>query len=158
MVGFLRLALVTFLAALVWAWAEGEGLTTAPAAPRIVFAAAPGSNVRVRPVDGAWRDYVSVTLRGSTASVTAVQRRMLAAIILTPGVGTVPALPGRHTLDLRDALLSIPEIRGAGVSLLSVEPAAVRIDVETVPLPPVPAAPVVPVAPTPDSATPEATP
>jgi hypothetical protein len=127
---FIHILLTTTLALLVWAWAEGEGLSTAPATPRLVFAAPPSSDLSARVVDPSWNSIVTVSLRGSNSSIGAAQRAMLSPLVLTPGVGAFPSTPGAHRLDLRDVLRASPEIRRTGVSIMSVEPATLDVRVD----------------------------
>ncbi len=126
----IHILLTTTLALLVWAWAEGEGLSTAPATPRLVFAAPPSSDLSARVVDPSWNSIVTVSLRGSNSSIGAAQRAMLSPLVLTPGVGAFPSTPGAHRLDLRDVLRASPEIRRTGVSIMSVEPATLDVRVD----------------------------
>ncbi len=126
----LRLLLTTLLALLIWAWAEGEGLSTAPATPRLVFAVPPGSDLAARVVEPGWNSTVTVSLRGSNASIGAAQRLLLSPLALAPGVGAFPSAAGTHRLDLREVLRNSPEVRRTGVSILSVEPASLDVRVD----------------------------
>lgn len=122
--------LVAILTVLVWAWAEGEGLTVAPASPRVVFKSPPGSDLFARSVDQSFTGAVSVNLRGSTAAVGQVQRALATPLALTPGITGFPSTPGTHTIELREIIRHLPEIRGSGVSVLSAEPATIQVTVE----------------------------
>ncbi len=125
-----RMLITTVLALLIWAWAEGEGLSSAPATPRLVFAVPSGSDLAARVVEPGWNSTVTVALRGSNASIGAAQRVLLSPMALTPGVGAFPSVPGPHRLDLREVLRNSPEIRRTGVSIMSVEPATLDVRVD----------------------------
>lgn len=125
-----RILLVTLLTALIWAWAEGEGLTTLPAAPRIAFVSPPEGDVTARVVEPGWSGVVGFSMRGSTAAVNAAQKAMLGTLDLAPGIGSFPATVGEHTLELREVLADLPQLRRAGVSIVNVEPATVKVRIE----------------------------
>lgn len=132
--------LVTLVTLLIWAWAEAESLSVVPVSPRVEISGQ-GTDVAATVVDPGYTGTVRMRVLGSSAAVSQAQSRLSGGLRLTPGIGGVPAEPGLHIVDVREALRQHPLIANLGVNLLDVEPAAlnVRIDemaVKTIPVVP----------------------
>lgn len=125
---------VSAVAALIWVFAEAESLRTADARPEIVFASEPDNDWIIEladPVEGRNdRITVSVDLEGSATAIDAAERALKKNPVLSPGMEGVPREPGQHTVVLREALRSHPDIRGRGVTIRRVEPSSVRVNID----------------------------
>lgn len=122
-------ALVTLISVLIWVWAEAESLKTGTATTQVAFVPAPDTAVRVDdPPGGGASVQARVRMEGSTAAIDGAQRVLLRQVALTVGVDGVPGPPG-GTFSLEQALRQQRALRAAGVTIVSVEPATVRLTV-----------------------------
>lgn len=129
------LIVVTILAALAWALAESQTIQTEPLSLQLTLTDGSdgqdmredGPVVRVAP-DQEWDGQVEVTIAGSAALTDALGARLLGTITLTVGAD-FPSEPGIHEIDLREAMRGSEVFRGAGVTIESVVPARVRVEV-----------------------------
>lgn len=123
--------LVTFFTVLIWALAEGESLQTKRTVLDVEFPKTVTEAYTVRVADtSTWRGRVEVQVEGPTASLDGLESVLSRAIALTPGIDGLPRESGEHTVDLRQALRGLAEFRTRGVTVLSAEPATVRVVVE----------------------------
>ncbi|TVQ64305.1 MAG: hypothetical protein EA379_01890 [Phycisphaerales bacterium] len=119
--------IVVIVTALVWLYAEAESLTRSEQEMRIAFAS-PTPDLVARVVGDEWRGSVRVRIEGSSAALGQAPR----ALRFELGEPGVSAAEGEHEIDLRSALRASREIQRAGINVLDVEPATVRLRVETV--------------------------
>jgi hypothetical protein len=122
------LLLVGFITALVWLMAEAESLRTEKLRPEVRFRVKPDSARIVRVDPG--QDFsgtVTVTVEGPTAAVDTLASRARAALDLEPGMPGVPSEPGRHSVNLAEALRSYPLFRDSGVTIISVDPPSATV-------------------------------
>lgn len=117
-------ALVTVVSLLIWVWAEAESLSTVPVSPRVELAR---TDVVPTVLDAGWNGTVRMRVRGSSAAVSQAQSRLSTVLSLVPGIGGIPATPGEHNVDLRDALRDHPALARLGVNFVDVEPAIIRV-------------------------------
>ncbi|MEQ8770111.1 MAG: hypothetical protein RIB60_06340 [Phycisphaerales bacterium] len=144
------LIVVTVLAALAWALAESQTIQTEPLSLQLVLADGSegqsareeGPVVRVAP-DEEWGGLVEVTIAGSAALTDALGDRLLGTVTLTVGAD-FPSEPGIHEIDLREAMRDSESFRGSGVTIESVAPARVRVEVGQLGVRELPVAVVVP--------------
>lgn len=124
--------LVTFIAVLVWVFAEGESLTSRERQVDVSFE--PGDERRlVRVVEGqGWTGRVVMVVEGSISSVDRIEDTLRSTIVIEPGMEEVPASTGEHQIDLRDVLRAHPDFRDRGVTILRVEPQRINIEVDEV--------------------------
>ncbi|MFM1936691.1 MAG: hypothetical protein RI990_1650 [Planctomycetota bacterium] len=81
---------------------------------------------------------VTVTVKGSRRAIDRAADALRAGITLVPGVGTIPAGAGTHSLDLADALGDASTLRDLGVLVETVRPASMQFtfgDLATVQVP-----------------------
>ncbi len=129
------LVVVTVLAALAWALAESQTIQTEPLSLQLVLADGSegvtaredGPVVRVAP-DQDWGGQVEVTIAGSAALTDTLKDRLLGLVTLAVGAN-FPSEPGVHEIDLREALRGSESFRGSGVTIESVSPARLRVEV-----------------------------
>lgn len=123
--------LVSFFTLLIWAFAEGESLQTKRTVAEVTFPAQVSEGWSVKPAsDQEWRGRVELLVEGPTASVDGLEAVLRRPLTLTPGMEGVPRQAGEYTVDLRQALRAHPEFRSRGISVLMVEPPAVRVVVD----------------------------
>lgn len=125
--------IVTVVAALVWVFAEGESLRSGERQEvRIRFVAPP--DILVAPAEGESTIIRRIRIDGSAHSVGEAVRAIGQEIVLERG-RDLPATPGEHTIDLREALQRHPMLAERGVTVRDVEPDTLRIrivELETV--------------------------
>lgn len=126
-----RFALVTVMAALIWAFAEGESLQTQRAVAEIDFPALTGETWATRVAEGQnWRGRVELELEGPTAGLDELESVLRRPLAFAPGIEGLPTETGEYTLDLRQALRAHPEFRSRGVAVVGAEPNTVRVRVQ----------------------------
>jgi hypothetical protein len=133
-IGQLRtLLLVGFITALVWLMAESESLRTEKLRPEVRFRVPPDAPRLVRVEPGQeFSGTVTVTIEGPTAAVDALAARARGTIDLEPGMVGVPAEPGRHSVNLADALRAHEYFRDSSVTITSVDPPSATVWVDEV--------------------------
>jgi hypothetical protein len=125
----LRAALLAALiAVMIWAYAEGESVSSRSLVVAVSFPRQPVGDVVIKP-DPSFTGVVRVRLEGTTRTIDAAANVLLRDIRLTPGSPGVPDTPGKSTVDLRAALGSIPDLAEFKGSLAEVEPKVVPIEV-----------------------------
>jgi len=123
--------LVTFVTVLIWAFAEGQSVQTKRTVAEIEFPAIASGTYALRVLDDqGWRGRVELLLEGSTTSLERLESELRRAISLAPGMEGVPRESGEHAIDLREALRNHAEFRTHGVTVVSAEPASVRVVVD----------------------------
>lgn len=122
--------LVTLIAVMIWLAAEAESLGTTTVPARVTFA---GLEIRdegrliATPKD--WDGNVTLDLRGSRASLQTARSTLESRIDLLPGVAGVPSEAGEYQLDLLSVLQQTEKLRGSGVTIESVSPRRVSIEI-----------------------------
>lgn len=128
------LIVVTVLAMLAWVLAESQTLRTESVTVRVSFddgradQAALGPVVRVEPGQG-WEGSAEVHLAGSAALIDQLLDELRGGVRLTVG-RELSGEPGTRAVDLREALRRAEPIRDSGVTVDSVEPASVSVEVD----------------------------
>jgi hypothetical protein len=116
---------------LIWAFAEGQSVQTKRTVAEIEFPAVTAGTYALRVVDErAWRGRVELVIEGSTASLERLESELRSAVSLSPGMDGIPRESGEHAINLAGALRSHPEFRTRGVTVVSAEPATVRVVVD----------------------------
>ncbi len=123
--------LVTLIAGLIWALAEGQSLRTQRTVAEIEFEVLSNGTWSTRLVEGqSWRGRVELVLEGPVASLDSLDAALREPLVFSPGMDGLPRASGEHILDLREALRAHPEFRSRGVSVVSADPATVRVRVQ----------------------------
>jgi hypothetical protein len=122
------LLLVGFITGLVWLMAEAESLRSEKLRPEVRFVVKPDGNRIIRVEAGQeFSGNVTVSVEGPTAAVDALATRIRTPIDLEPGMDGVPAEPGRHTVNLAEALRAYPLFRDSGVTINAVDPPSATV-------------------------------
>ncbi|MBS0198432.1 MAG: hypothetical protein JSR77_16905 [Planctomycetes bacterium] len=125
---------VSIVSALIWVYAEAESLRGAEVTPEIYFTADAGSDrvidVTEATEGGSNRVKVTADLEGSAAAIDAVERYLRKPVAFIPGANGIPKEAGQHTINLRDALRQLPELKARGITIKRVEPGTVRVFVD----------------------------
>ncbi len=130
-----NLFLVTALTALVWVFAEAESVRTRTVRFDLVFEAEPTSTRFIHVTDSsAFPGRVTVALEGSVAALDAVERVARSTLKFAPTSEGIPADPGEHTIDIKTLLRAHPALRALGATVESVDPPAVKVDVDNMKL------------------------
>lgn len=133
-----RTALIALvLASLAWVLAESQTLRTqsvvvqvAVLAPEVSPDALGGAPVvRVSAGQG-WNGSVEVELLGSSVRTAQLADRLRTPVTLLLGRELAGLEPGRHTVDLREALRASDVFRDAGVTVDSVSPTTLDLEVD----------------------------
>lgn len=124
------ITLATIVAALVWVYAEGESQTTRAVSTIITLPADPSGTLLFRPLEPGWRAQVRVRLEGNTRTIDDAASVLAAGVRLMVGAPGVPTEPGpERTINLREAISAVTELRGLGSTVAEVDPQYVRVDV-----------------------------
>jgi hypothetical protein len=121
-------ALAAMVALVVWFFAEGESVSSRTVVVSVSFPLEPVGDLLVRP-DAGFKGVVRVTLEGTTRTIDLAAAAVGGEIQLKPGSPGVPDAPGQQSVDLREALGSLPKLKGLGSTLAQVEPKAVVVNV-----------------------------
>ncbi|MEL6795681.1 MAG: hypothetical protein AAFO89_02550 [Planctomycetota bacterium] len=122
--------IVTVLTVLVWVVAESESLTAERIETEVTMVGDAQAGLVMVPVrDGAWTGRVTIEVAGGAAAVSRLREPLRAGFDLEPGQGTVPIESGRHVLDLADAVRSLPAFQRSGLTIASIEPEQVEVDI-----------------------------
>ncbi len=116
-------ALVTGVALLIWFWAAAETREKGGATMLVRFDPSTSSAQVVSPRE---RD-VTVELEGSRLAIQSA--RTLTTVTLTVG-DELPSRPGRHRVDLAEALQRDEAIRDTGVGVLSADPSFIDVRID----------------------------
>ena len=122
----------TLIAAMIWFVAEGQTLReeqrTVPLAINGQETAEGRLLVRPQP-DSDWNNEITLSLQGANAASQALLDEISPGLVLTAGV-ELPTSPGLHSVDVREALRRNEAFRGSGVSVVSVTPERLEIEVD----------------------------
>jgi hypothetical protein len=125
----LRAALLAALiAVMIWAFAEGESVSTRNLVVPVSFPRQPVGDVVIRP-DPSFTGVVKVRLEGTTRTIDTAAGVLMREVRLTPGKPGVPDAPGKSSVDLRAAIGGIPELAELKSSLAEIEPRTVPVEV-----------------------------
>jgi hypothetical protein len=120
--------LVALLTALVWMLAEAESLRV-ERLPAVLAFSENGRLVRVEPGQE-FTGHIHIRMEGPTSRVDELAIRLRRVLHLEPGMDGVPLEPGRHTINLREALRYHPQVRDIRVTIVDVEPATVTVVID----------------------------
>ncbi|MEN1705414.1 MAG: hypothetical protein AAGJ54_07875 [Planctomycetota bacterium] len=122
--------IVSVLAALVWVVAESESLADERFEAAVSLLGDDQAGLIMVPVRReAWTGRVVIDLAGGAAAISRLREPLRAGFVLEPGQGAVPIEPGRHVLDLTAAVRSLPAFQGSGISIVSVEPEQIEVEI-----------------------------
>ncbi|MEL7484659.1 MAG: hypothetical protein AAFN41_09920, partial [Planctomycetota bacterium] len=125
--------IVTVLTGLVWVVAEGESLARERLESPVTITGDPQLGLVMVPANGSvWGGRVVVELEGGAAAISQIRETLRTGFRLEPGLEGVPAEPGEHTLDLAAVVRALPVFDGSGITVRTVEPE--RVDIELVQL------------------------
>ncbi len=124
------LLMISFVAAMIWLFAEAASLSRAPELARIIIADPLDQNI-VRVTSDGWTGSVRLTLEGPTSSLQRASSLLAEGVRLALGQPGVPNVEGEHVVDLRQALRADERISRAGLTVIEADPATVRIEVES---------------------------
>lgn len=131
MVKLRNFILVTLVSVLIWAFAEGESLQTKRTVAELEFPPVAGGSYAVRVIDDAnWRGRVELLIEGPASSLDGLESVLRRPLKLAPGMEGIPRESGEHMVDLRQVLRAQAAFRTRGVSVVSTEPASVRLVVD----------------------------
>lgn len=123
--------LVSLLTVLVWMLAEAESLLSERIRVELTFRAGPETGRFVRVEHGqSFAGFVDIRVEGPTTRVDALAAQLRSRLTLEPGMDGVPLEPGRHTINLAEALRSHTLLRDSRVSIADVEPNTVTVTID----------------------------
>ena len=133
-IGFVRTAIVvTLVSVLIWIVAEGESLAHERIEVTVRLVDDPGGTIMIQPLRRSnWNGLVTIELEGSTAQVANLRELLRDPIQLKPGDPGISPEPGQHIIDFAQTLRQSPLFVGKGVSILSVEPERIAVQVDQV--------------------------
>lgn len=129
--GLPTILVVTTVALAIWIVAEAESVRTETFSPTVgIDPSGSGGHMARADPDRTWPTRVTVTAEGSAASLDALRRAFISPVGLGPGTGRgLRAEPGVYTQDLREAIASLDAVKSIGVTIASVEPPTVSVEV-----------------------------
>lgn len=122
--------LVTLIAVMIWLAAEAESLGTSTFPARVAFAGldiAGEGRLIVTPKD--WDGTATLDLRGSRGALQGARSTLETRIELLPGVAGVPSDAGDHQIDLLPVLQQSEKLRASGITIESVSPRRVTVEI-----------------------------
>jgi hypothetical protein len=125
----LRAALLAALiAVMIWAYAEGESVSSRNLVLIVSFPRQPVGDVMIRP-DPSFTGYVRVRVEGNARTIETASGVFMRELRLSPGKPGVPDAPGHGNVDLRAAIGDIPELAELKGALADIEPRSIGVDV-----------------------------
>ncbi|MEM9082976.1 MAG: hypothetical protein AAGB34_05205 [Planctomycetota bacterium] len=121
-------ALVTLVSVVIWLYAEAETRDTVDLPARVQFVNSQSWWVRVADAD--WDRTPTVEMQGSRATLSVARDVLAQPLIFTPGDAGVPTREGRITVELTDVLREHPDLKATNVSVTSVRPTTVELQIE----------------------------
>jgi hypothetical protein len=131
--------LVTAVTLLIWIFAAGETRERAVIWARVQFEAASGITTIVSPRT---TQQIALTLSGSTRSIQEVRRALEEPLVLATGTKGIPGDKGTHLVEIVDALRDQEVFYKTEVSVITSEPMALEVQIDsliekTIPVTPV---------------------
>lgn len=111
----------------VWLFAESESLGTKELQLTVVVASGEGDMAIEIPDGQQWRDRVTVTVRGSSAGLSALENEARDTVVLRPNAEGMPTDIPFAVVDLKQVISNLPAIAKRGIAISRVEPPTVRI-------------------------------
>ncbi len=128
MVDLPTILVVTIVTVLIWIWAEGESLSTKSLTTSVLFMTE--TDGMVVNVGGSFDGIVSVKLEGATLGMETAERVLLPGPLeFKPGEGPIPREPGTVAVSLLSAIRQHPAIASTGVTVLSVSPEQIELEI-----------------------------
>ena len=122
--------LAAVMTGLIWIFAEGESVSTRTIIVPVSFPSEPAGDVLLRLNDSDFHGSARVRLEGTTRSLDAAALAVENHFRVVAGLPGVPSTPGeKRSVNMREALSGIPELRGLGSTVVDVVPATVNISV-----------------------------
>ena len=121
---------ITVVAVLVWLFAEAQSVSERTLDLRVRISTPTGSSWVIQTIDPAWSGVTTVRVQGARVAVDDAVRLLTEGVDLMIGGPAAPAQRGRQVIDLREALLQNPPLDRAGVTIASVEPRTVEIEID----------------------------
>ncbi len=122
--------IVTVLTALIWVVAESESLTGERLEAPVRIGGDEAAGLVMVPADrDAWNGRVIIDLEGGAAALSRLRETLRLGFRLEPGEGGVPLEPGRHLVDLAAVVRSLQVLEGSGITVGSVEPEQIEVDI-----------------------------
>lgn len=126
-----RTALVaSFIAMLIWVWAEGESVSRERIPLIVSLDADPRSEYMYRSEDEAWKGAVAIEVEGTASAIAEAQTLRGTELRLYAGLDGMPTESGAaRVARLSEAIRSHPDLRQLEVVIVSVDPPDVTVEV-----------------------------
>jgi hypothetical protein len=111
---------------LIWTWAADRTREVRVLTGSVLLRPADGAR---QFIDPAQPQAVTVTLKGSPATLNALQTRLEQGLALVPGTETLGAEPGQRTLNLASLIETSAEVRSTDASVTAVRPERIEVRV-----------------------------
>lgn len=122
------LLIVTTVAIAIWVVAEAESVRTETFNPMLMIDQAGVGGHMARPGSNAPPVRITIEAEGSAAALDALGRVLQGNVVLAPTRGLRDE-PGTYVQDLRSALISLEAIAATGVTIASVEPPTISVEI-----------------------------
>ncbi len=127
----IRTAIVaTFVAMLVWVWAEGESVSRDRIPIRITLDSDPSSDYIYNAEDTAWSGSVVVEVEGTPSAIAEARELPRKELVLRYGIEGMPREAGTaRVAQLSKAIPNLPELRKLNVVVVAVDPPVLPVEV-----------------------------
>ncbi len=126
--GLPTLLIVTTVAIAIWVVAEAESVRTETFNPILAIDQTGVGGHMARPDSRLPPARIEVVAEGSAAALDALGRALGQGVVLAPTRGLRDE-PGTYSQDLRSALISLDAVAATGVTIASVEPSSIMVEV-----------------------------
>lgn len=122
-------AVVSLVTVMIWLFAEAESLAKSQHEARLRFVDPSGAKI-VKIISPGWDGTVTVTVQGPASAVQNAPAILGEGVEIPLNRAGVPDADGEQPVDMRTALRADRRLSDAGLTVVDVEPATLRIDVE----------------------------
>jgi len=123
---------VVLVTSVIWLYAEAESVSTTGVETFVRLTVPEGADRVVTTTEPGWSGAISIRVQGARGAIDAAKPALARGIELQLGAEGVPGRPGRHVVDLQDAIQSAALRENTGVVVASVDPPSVTINVEPI--------------------------
>jgi hypothetical protein len=121
-------ALIGVVSIVIWLFAEAKSITELAIETEIRLDQGQDRTLRYTGED--WNGAATIRLDGPRTAIDLVSDEISRGLTLALGAPGVPRTQGDHVIDLAEALMQNPPLKGSGVSIVGIEPATVSVHID----------------------------
>lgn len=123
-------ALIGLVTVVIWLFAEAKSITELAMETEVRLNAADDRTYSI--TSPGWTGAVTLRVDGPRTAIDLVSDELSRGVTLALGAPEVPRNQGDHVIDLADALMQNPPLKGTGISVVGIEPATVAIHIDRI--------------------------